>query len=312
MINLLDNVWLRIIALVLGLLIWLHVATNKNYTHELKLPITDISLADSLTLASHPPESVLVSLSATGKQLLRKKWRRLGLRLNAVGYLPGRYQVALSTSNLSLVDQPSQLSLNEVLVPQQLNLEIDQLATVRRPIVAGFVAVPDDGFAINHPVEFDPDSVTVTGPRSLIGRVGEIRTGPRQLPGLRDDVTLTLPLIDPELIGVSLDPDSVRVMLHVVPVKTRVFENIPISVFNVPTNLAIRVVPAVVRIELTGPPVEADQLRDGAITVSIDYNQASQSKPMPLKIDCPPAFKVKSSSADSAMIILLEDADTRN
>src|SRR3989304_9339473 len=105
--KLLHNFWLKIMALVMGLLVWLHVATEKTYEYELKLPITHVALKDSLTLSRQPPDSLLVAVSANGKQLLRRKWRDRGLRVNASQYRPGRFTLSFSTENTSLAGPSS-------------------------------------------------------------------------------------------------------------------------------------------------------------------------------------------------------------
>ena len=70
-----TNIWLRTGAVLMGLLLWFHVATEKTYNHQLTLPINEIMLAENLALAENPPESLTILVTASGKQLLRNKWR---------------------------------------------------------------------------------------------------------------------------------------------------------------------------------------------------------------------------------------------
>ena len=60
----------------MGFLIWFHVVTEKEYSYELRMPVTEITLQDGLTLSKKPPDSLLVAVTATGKQLLRKNGAR--------------------------------------------------------------------------------------------------------------------------------------------------------------------------------------------------------------------------------------------
>ncbi|MBD3403076.1 hypothetical protein GF420_09275 [candidate division GN15 bacterium] len=298
-----DNFWLKLTAVVLGLLIWLHVATEKEYTHEFRMPVTEVNLGDSLTLASNPPDTLRVAISGTGKQLLRKKWRGRGIRINASQQTAGRHRIALSTENVSLVGPTGELSLDEIVAPSQVLLNVDRLASVTLPVTGSFVAEPADGFAIATPVLITPDSASLHGPRSVIRRFNDLETESKQLRGLRDDVSIMLALQEPPMYGVSVEPESVRVELRVMPVKTRVFESVPVRVFNSPPDSTVRTVPPTVRIELTGPPTEVDALDGSALTVSADYRQRAESGRAAVKVDSPPAFRIRNVSTDSVRIV---------
>ena len=63
MLKLFQNIWLKIIALGLGLLLWFHVATEKIYIYEITLPLKEIVLKDDFTLSNDPPESLTVTVS---------------------------------------------------------------------------------------------------------------------------------------------------------------------------------------------------------------------------------------------------------
>jgi YbbR domain-containing protein len=312
MIKLLENFWLKVLALVFGLLIWLHVATDKIYKYELKLPITEITLKDSLTLSKSPPESLMIKVSASGKQLLRRKWRDEGVRINATQYQTGRYIANISTVNAFLTNPSSKVALDEVISPTQLELNIDRLATVEVPVTADIVAEADEGFAVSYPVDVSPRTVTLQGPRSILGRFTSVLTEQRKLTNLRTGTSLTLPLVIPPGYRILLAPDSVRISIDVVPVKTRVYKKLPVVVFNVPAGQPVSVQPSTIAIEMTGPPDEIDLLNANAITVSADYLQADSEGRMEVRIDNPPGFKVKKASADTVSLLNPGNADSGN
>ena len=81
-----TNIWLRVIAIVMGILLWFHVATEKVYNYEVKLPVSEVILNDKMALASDIPDTLAILVSASGKQLLRQDWKEAGLRINASQY----------------------------------------------------------------------------------------------------------------------------------------------------------------------------------------------------------------------------------
>ncbi len=304
MIKIFDHFWLKTTALALGLLLWFHVATEKTYDYRLQLPVEEVVLDKDLALSVAPPESLTVTVSATGKQLLRQKWRDRGLKIIASQLKPGEQQLPLSTSNTFLISPSADVSLDEVVSPTTITLNIDRLAKTTVHVIPEIIFQPDEGFAVAGASKAVPPEVTLTGPYSVISKVNGVFTAKKELVGLRNSLDLTLPLALPQGYGLSLDPDSVTIAIRVVPVKTRVFENVPVVIYNSPPNSTIEAQPDAIRIELTGPPQDIDLLNVNALIASADYSRVDGAGRAPLKIDCPTKFRVKNSSADSVTLTI--------
>ncbi len=296
---LLENFWLKLIALVIGLLLWFHVASEKVYEYNVRLPVTNVLLNDSLTLSDSPPDSVLVTVSAIGKQLLRSKWKERGLIINATQFNSGRYVINLSEDNLSLVNAPADINLDKIISPSSINLNIDQMIEKEVGVTVDLVTQPDNGFAVSKISTPDPSMVTVSGARARLREINEIVTVPRELTGLRSNVTIKLPLLMPEEYHTIVSPESVTVTIEVVPVKTRIFQKIPVVIYNAPTDRTVMISPEYVDIELTGPPEDIDLLNKNALVASVDFRALDSARVAPLKIDCPINFKVKTSTVKS-------------
>jgi len=298
-----DNLWMKLLALVIGLLLWFHVATEKTYTHQVTLPITDITLGEGLTLSQDPPESLLVSVSATGKQLLRRRWREDGLRILATKYKPGRHTINLSPANTSLTGTDGRIALEEVVSPSNITLQIDYEADALVVVTPQLIAMPEQGFAVRGVSEPQPEKVKVIGPRSLLGQFTTVLTEERELTGVRSDIDLKLALIAPDGYGVRLEPDSVLLQLEVVPVKTRIYEKIPVVIYNAPVQRKAGTDPAAIKVEVTGPPEDIDLLNENAVTASIDFLAQDPTRAAAVKVVVPSNFKVRRAVPDSVRIV---------
>jgi len=133
--SLLENFWLKIVALIMGLLLWFHVATEKIYNYEVRVPISEIALDDSLTLANRPPDSITVVVAAKGKQLLRQTWRDYGVRILATAYGPGRHVVPLSAANTTLIAGGNRVAIDGVVSPTSINLHVDEIVRATVDVV---------------------------------------------------------------------------------------------------------------------------------------------------------------------------------
>ncbi len=309
---LLNNFWLKVVAFAAGLLVWFHVATEKSYDFDITLPVTEIALKDQLALSKEPPDSLFVSVSATGKQLLRHEWRDRGVRINATQYQAGRYSLSLSKLNTFLVYTEDLISLDEVISPVTVPLEIDVESASSVKVVPDLDVSADEGFAIGQELVVVPPTVRLTGPRSKVGLITSLPTEPKKLGGLKNPVTMRLALIPPKGFGFHLAPDSVTVTVPVVPVKTRVYEDIPVVVFNAPPDVVVTTDPKVVRLEIIGPPDDIDLLNRNALTASVDYRRQNTENRAGIKVDCPPNFRLKRASDQSVHIQVDTNADLRN
>jgi YbbR domain-containing protein len=298
MAKLLEHLWLKIIAILLGLLLWFHVA------NQLNLPITEVVLDANLTLANNPPDEVMVTVSATGKQLMRKKWRDRGLKIIANHLKVGSHQFFLNTSNTVISSPLTDLTIEEINSPSSIVLEVDKIAEREVKVSADIISEADDGFAVSSLKNIIPPKVTITGPRSVINNIDEILTEHKELSGLRNSLNITLSLVKPDVYGIIVSPDTVSFALEIVPVKTRQFENVPIAVTNVPPASNIELEPDYVNVEITGPPAEIDLLNINALIITCDFRDKDEDGKVALKIDCPPLYKVKNVSSDTVTIRL--------
>ncbi|HOP07765.1 MAG TPA: CdaR family protein [candidate division Zixibacteria bacterium] len=300
--SLLDNLPIKIAAILLGLLLWFHVATEKNYHHQVQLAVTDIVLDTDLTLSKSPPDSLEVIVSASGKQLLRRSWRREGLRINASALPAGRHTLNLSPVNVGMVSANEEVSLQSVVFPTSIELSIDRLSETTLPVTVDVTTLPDDGFAVKGISVPQPTEAKVTGPRSLLNSFTTVYTVHRELSGLRNNLSLTLPLQAPEGYGVKVDPDSVQLDIEVVPIRTRVFDNVPIVLFNQPEGFTIEYTPQQLRVAITGPPEVVDSLDASALVASADFARVTPGGKARVKIDCPSIVRVKEQSTDSIKV----------
>lgn len=302
MMKILDHFWLKITALILGLLLWFHVATEKTYNYQLLLPVEEVSLEKALALSQALPDSIMTVVSATGKQLLRQKWRDRGLRIVATQFSAGQHELQLTTSNTFLISPSADVSLDEIVSPASITLHIDRRSEVMVKVEPDIITEPAEGFAVSEITATIPPEVKLIGPQSAIRRITEVHTVMKELSGLRNTLTLTLPLALPESYGVNLEPDSVSVTVRVVPVKTRVFEDVPVVIYNSPPGQNVAARPSSIRIELTGPPADIDLLNKNALIASADYTRIDTTGRAALKIDCPSKFRVRRASVDSVTL----------
>ncbi len=303
MLKILDNLWAKFFSLLIGGLIWFHVATEKPYNYEVHLPITKVDLKENLVLVHNLTDTVIAGVTATGKQLLREKWQAQGVRLSAVSLPVGQQVISLTPSNLNLVSTAVGIKIHDVLSPATVTLDIDNQFVLRLPVTPAIAATADNGFAVARRMDVSPEQVTVVGPRSVIKELPSLSTETRTFRGLRADTAVKLAVEHPAGSNLRIVPDSVMAMVRVVPSKTRTYDNLQVVIFNAPPGASVVTDPPLVRVDLAGSPDDIDLLNRTALIVSVDYREQSAAHRAKLKVDRPSNFSVAHLSTDSVRII---------
>lgn len=94
------NIPLKILSIALALLLWVHVATEKDYEVEAHLPVTSVIHPTSLTLVNAPPDTIVALISASGKTLLRSAWKQAGASIRLDQLRVGTRDVSLNKGNV--------------------------------------------------------------------------------------------------------------------------------------------------------------------------------------------------------------------
>lgn len=204
-----ENLGLKLVALLLGIVVYLHVYTDRTATMVVSFPLQLDDLTDTLTVAGPPPAPVVAELRGTGKQLIRLRLTepRLKVSLSRVG--PGRFQRAVTVEDLPLMAS-DRLEVVRMIGPTMLDLEIDHRLERKVPVAARVMGTPHPSYAWNGTVILDPAELSVRGPRRAIARLDSIRLVPVRIDAKRDTVRAIVGA-DSLPAGSTAEPTLVRV-----------------------------------------------------------------------------------------------------
>lgn len=220
-----DNLGIKLVAILLAMLVYLNVYTDRPATLIVSFPLQIAELPDSLSLSGPVPSAVQAELRGTGKQLIRMRLTEPPVRLSLAGVGVGRYERALTSADLPLPpDVPIQVE--RLVSPRTVELQVAIKRTRRLPVAARVEGMPAGGVVWTGQLGADPAFVSVSGPENEIMALDSVRLDPVRIAGKRDTVQMAvgadaLPdwcAMDPEQVTVSvpLEPEATRrIALHV-------------------------------------------------------------------------------------------------
>lgn len=242
-----DNLGLKLVALLLALIVYLNVYTEREAHLSLAFPLQLTGLADSLAVSGDIPDVVFADLAGSGKHLLRMRFMGPRVELSLKDAVPGRIARKLGPEDLPLPQQAG-IRVERFGGPTQVEFQVEPRVERRLPVAVTVRGRPGRGQVWNGAYVSQPESVTVSGPRSGVLRMQAVDFGAVKVQGRRDTVTAEQEVVSlPRSYRVS--PEHVRVRVPLEPTETR---QLTASV-RVREGAAFRAEPDTVSVELTAP-----------------------------------------------------------
>jgi YbbR domain-containing protein len=224
-----SNVASIVLALLLALAIWIIATQQENPVEEAsydsEIPIDYVGLSDGLIITNEPPQTATVSLRVQQRTLadLSLDDFRITVDLNGLG--AGEFVA------LPLVAAVKAQAIIVGTDPATVNVNIEEIRERELPIQLDTTGSLPNGFNMG-PIELDPRSVVVRGPRSEVELISEIRAE-ADIDGLRDSFSDTLHLT-------ALDSDG-NAIQNVTISPPEVVANIPVVQEDDFREVAVRV-----------------------------------------------------------------------
>jgi YbbR domain-containing protein len=202
-----DNLGLKLVALLLAVLVYLNVYTDRPATIMVSFPLQLTGMPDSVTLSGPVPAAVQAEVRGTGKQLIRLRLTEPRLGVSLAGVQPGRFERAFSAADLPL---PEGVEVERLVGPRMLELELDRKRSRRVPVAPRIEGVPGSGASRVGRVEVSPMTVLLTGPSKVIAELDTLALSTVRIDGRRDTVRVQA---GPDALPdwCTVDPPSVTV-----------------------------------------------------------------------------------------------------
>lgn len=293
-------------AFVLALAVWIMAVTSSDPTEEHEYPnqivIEVIGLDNDLVSVFELPDTVTLQLSAP-----QSVWDRLEND-------PTLVRAVMDFSGLGIGEHivPIQMQINATPVrvlsqsPEEVVVVLEEFATRQVDVQLDLIGDTGTGFETGSPT-LDPESVTISGPRSLVDQVEQVLAVINlndQQENISQSIGLTAVDIDGQPVdGVAITPGEVTVDLPIIQLGG--YRNVVVRV-NVTGQLArgyrltnITVAPAVITV-FSADPQLVESLPGYIETVPLDITGLQQDTEVNLNLNLPSGISVVGS--DSVLV----------
>jgi hypothetical protein len=262
-----------ILAVLLACFLWLLVITEKRYRYTLTVPIRVTRLPEGKTVANRIPASASIDVEGKGRSLIALSFYDIGFNLEVTDFKAERRIQLDQYLNYLDIPETFQIEVKEILEPTSFDLKIDDLVRTTMKIQFTGSITPADGYVlIAH--HFDQDSVSLSGPRSLIRTLHYVQTETLNISGPKGDFQQVLRLKEPAAGLIVMEPRQVEAQFDIQRLVERIIYDIPVKVIDSPAHLNVEAVPPFLALRIKGGEKIVTALNAEDIGVEINFNRS--------------------------------------
>ena len=260
------NIWLKVLALALSVLLWLTVAGEHVVERSLRVPLEFRNIPEALEIVGNAPDTVDVRLRGSSALLSRMQAGEVVAVLDLGGARAGSRLFHIRAEDIRA---PFGVDVTQV-IPSTLALELEKSARRRVPIMPATDGDPAPGFVVGH-VSADPATVEIVGPESRVRQVVEATTEPVPIKEaksrVRDGVTAgvvdtSVRLVQPQIVQVTVD-------IWPAPVERRL-SDVPIRYRNAAPGVTAQLSPRFVQLSVRGAQDALSALQPDSVQAFVD------------------------------------------
>ncbi|GEM_PF-2388947 len=263
-----DNLFAKILALLVSVLLWFYVSEQQQFQERLSVPLRLENIPETLTLLGDVPEDVEVLVRGQGR-FLRHRVRGLYVALDMSGATQGRYLRRFTPADVT-VPLEEDVEILEILSPGILKADLDEVAVKSVPVIPTTESTPARGYArVGSPV-VNPEEVTIRGAESIVSGVNSLRT---EAISLRNASRMVVARAKVDLGGlerVRCEPEQVAVALPVEKLEDLTLASILVAANTDTSSWRVRWQPEHIEAVLSGPVSLMVGLRDVPPVLRVD------------------------------------------
>ncbi len=191
------------VCLLCSVLLWLIFSLREIQSIPLELPTQIRNLPVDQALTSLPPRSVRVQIQGEGIQLIRLYYDTPTITIDA-----SQQQISLDAVTADLIKN----ARVENVIPHLFLVQKEERVSKRVPIVPRISIKTRESFDLVEPIRLTPDSLVISGARSVVGGITSWLTEKTSFRDVRDTLYAQIPLVDTleGLVFKNIDAVTVR------------------------------------------------------------------------------------------------------
>jgi len=273
-------VWCFAVASIL----WLFTALNEQYTSSITVSARYINYPKNKVFLNPLPDDFKVVVTAKGWDLMSNYFRRKAesITIDLNDYAKSDQLITRTLQDNFALPMSQKITVGEVF-PELISLAKDEKGSKKVPVRLIQDLSYKDQYGLGGEIIYIPDSVTVTGPASIVKNIGHVDTEDETLKNLDKVTNKEVKLKEPEPKNLVYNPDQVSVNIPVYQLSEKKI-TLPVQVINKSISDTLKLIPAHVTIIYQAPVNKFSQIDTTQFQAIVDGSQVDTANREPLKI----------------------------
>ncbi len=257
-------------SLIFSFLIWISVNLRNQFQTSIDVPVKIEHLRSDQAIAIPLPKSVQCTVQGTGWQILNTIFSP------SLQYTIDFTHLSKKDTLFTYKELNERINISSAIhiiniVPETVLVRLDLKTTKTVPILPVVNVSFRDGFGLVGTMETIPDSVVLTGARSLLNKISFWKTTGITLNGINSPVKINAALADSLSFEISRSHSTASVSFDVQPIAEKTISDISIEIVQMPENKKIVLIPPKISIIVRSGVNNIAPLSEKNFTAFIDY-----------------------------------------
>ncbi len=256
---------------IFSTLLWVFVSFSSDYSTTIKVPVRITNIPEGYSTIDLSTSSVAISVKGQG-------WQLAQLTFGLQDYLNISFNGTSDDQTVSVrnvLEQNSWItsSIQVIMVePAQIKYSVERINYKVVKIVPKVSLSYKTGYDMVSDISIDPDTLQISGPKSIIKNIEFIETVSANLEELDRAQTVELELAKND--GVNYGTDKTKLSFDVQKIVDKTFENITVERKGIPPSRDLVLFPEKVKVVLRGGINILGQMDDLKIKLYVNFRQA--------------------------------------
>jgi len=296
-----QSFWFKLVAILMALLLWFHVATDKVYEYTQTFPLVIINIPSNLVLAEKLPDQVEVKIRGKGKELLKLFLsERKSVNLDAKEFKDGETNYGLKPNQIP-IPEGLELQVSDIRSPQELKIKLDHLLEKKVKIQPDVRILPADGFVQVGELHYIPKEVVISGPKMWVNGLGEAHTQKKVIQNADKPISDQLDLVLPPGYNLNLSFRRISFSVDIQKAGEKMISDLLVQLINIPKYREVEIQPDRISVTISGAESLVSRISPDKIKVIIDCAKAvrKEKTKLPVLVELPSEVTLKRAEPDS-------------
>ena len=244
------NFLVFLVFVLISTFFWFLYVLSRKQKADVNISLEYKGIPRSYIITNKLPDHITASINDIGLNELINIYIKDSIKANvdiAQRFDSNSTQFTIQQSEIQKAIASVMPSTTEIkqFYPKEINVSYERLYKRTVPVVLDNNIELSQQFTLKKPISYVPDSVTIYGPKTLIGKTNSVITENLTIKGLTESKATKIKI--KKINNISVYPKNVTVRINVEQFTEKTI-NAPIQVLNVPKNKRLRIFPTEVQV----------------------------------------------------------------